>query len=69
MAVPFRSAAGLDVGGAVPLFQARLLNGPAPGPRFRQRYDLARDGRFLLNVPLVTRPPHRPSSRTGKPRS
>ena len=52
MAVPFRSAAGLDVGGAVPLFQARLLNGPAPGPRFRQQYNLARDGRFLLNLPL-----------------
>ncbi len=44
--------AGLDVGAAVPLFQARLLNSPAPGPRFRQQYDVTRDGRFLLNVPL-----------------
>ncbi len=52
MAVPFRSAAGLDVGAAVPLFQPNLVNGPAPAQRFRQQYDVARDGRFLLNVPL-----------------
>ena len=53
MAVPMRSASTLDVGAAVALFQARMLNGPAPGPRFRQQYDVARDGqRFLLNVPL-----------------
>ena len=31
MAVPLRSATRLDVGDAVPLFQARLLNGPAHG--------------------------------------
>ncbi len=53
MAVPLGNGARLDVGTAVPLFQARLLNGPAPGPRFRQQYDVARDGqRFLLNMPL-----------------
>jgi hypothetical protein len=52
MAVPFRSAARLDVGDAVPLFQAHLVNGPAPAQRFRQQYDVARNGRFLLNVPL-----------------
>ena len=53
MAVPVRSATSLDVGAAVPLFEAHLLNGPTYGPGFRSQYDVARDGqRFLLNVPL-----------------
>ena len=50
---PVRSATSLDVGAAVPLFEAHLLNGPTYGPGFRSQYDVARDGqRFLLNVPL-----------------
>ena len=53
MAVPVRSGTRLDVGAAVPLFEAHLLNGPTLGPGFRHQYDVARDGqRFLLNVPL-----------------
>ena len=53
MAVPVRSATGLDVGDAVPLFEVHLLNGPANAPRSRHQYDVARDGqRFLLNVPV-----------------
>jgi hypothetical protein len=53
MAVPVRSATRLDVGAAVPLFEARLLNGPAPSPIIRHQYDVAHDGqRLLLNVPL-----------------
>ena len=52
MAVPLGNATSLDVGAPVPLFQARLLNGPATAQRFRQQYDVARDGRFLLNMPL-----------------
>jgi Tol biopolymer transport system component len=50
MAVPVRSATTLDVGAAVPLFEAHLLGG---GLGLRLQYDVARDGqRFLLNVPL-----------------
>ena len=53
MAVPVRSATRLDVGDAVPLFEAHLLNGPANAAGTRHQYDVARDGqRFLLNVPL-----------------
>jgi Tol biopolymer transport system component len=53
MAVPVRSATRLDVGAAVPLFEAHLLNGPSTAPGIRAQYDVARDGqRFLLNVPL-----------------
>jgi Tol biopolymer transport system component len=50
MAVPVRSATSLDVGAAVPLFEAHLLQG---GLGIRLQYDVARDGqRFLLNVPV-----------------
>jgi eukaryotic-like serine/threonine-protein kinase len=50
MAVPLSSSTGLDVGDAVPLFEAHLLEG---GLGVRLQYDVARDGqRFLLNVPL-----------------
>ena len=53
MAVPVRSATRLDVGAAVPLFEAHLLGGPANAAGSRHQYDVARDGqRFLLNVPL-----------------
>ncbi len=37
---------------AVPLFQARLLNGPAPGALQAAVRRGARRQRFLLNVPL-----------------
>ena len=55
MAVPVmipRGTTALDVGAAVPLFEPRVLNGPGPALGFRQQYDLARDGRLLLNVPV-----------------
>jgi Tol biopolymer transport system component len=52
-AVPIAGAIAPDVGPAVPLFEARMLNGPAIPIGFRQQYDVARDGqRFLLNVPI-----------------
>jgi serine/threonine protein kinase len=52
-AVPIAGAIAPDVGAAVPLFEARMLNGPAIPTGFRQQYDVARDGqRFLLNVPI-----------------
>ena len=53
MAVPLRSTTTLDVDDAVPLFEAHLLNGPGNQAGFRHQYDVARDGRFLLNVPLA----------------
>jgi Tol biopolymer transport system component len=43
---------GLEFGRAAPLFEAALLGGPAPAPPFKQQYDVASDGRFLLNVPV-----------------
>ena len=55
MAVPVMIPSGataLDVGAAVSLFEARLLNGPGPAEGFRQQFDVARDGRLLLNVPV-----------------
>ncbi len=53
MAVPIKSDAAVEVGTAVPLFEARMLNGPNPAVGFRVQYDVTRDGqRFLLNVPL-----------------
>jgi Tol biopolymer transport system component/predicted Ser/Thr protein kinase len=53
MAVPVTSRGSrLEGGTAVPLFQASLLGGPQPLIPFRQQYDVTRDGRFLLNVPV-----------------
>jgi hypothetical protein len=53
MAVPLKGTTALEVGAAVPLFEPRLLNGPAGGPGLRAQFDLAADGqRLLLNVPL-----------------
>ncbi len=53
MAVLIKGDTALEVGAAVPLFEAHLLNGPNAGVGFKQQYDVARDGqRFLLNVPL-----------------
>lgn len=53
MAVPIAGDSALEIGTAVPLFKARLLNGPVIATGFRAQYDVARDGqRFLLNVPL-----------------
>jgi Tol biopolymer transport system component len=57
MAVPITGASAPDAGAAVPLFEARMLNGPTIPAGFRQQYDVARDGqRFLLNVPLEEAP-------------
>jgi Tol biopolymer transport system component len=57
MAVPITGASAPDVGAAVPLFEARMLNGPSVPVGFRHQYDAARDGqRFLLNVPLEETP-------------
>jgi dipeptidyl aminopeptidase/acylaminoacyl peptidase len=53
MAVPVAGGAALEVGSAVPLFRAQMLNGPAAAVGFRAQYDVTPDGqRFLLNVPV-----------------
>jgi hypothetical protein len=53
MAVPVVSrGSGLEFGAIAPLFEASLLGGPAPIIPLRQQYDVASDGRFLLNVPV-----------------
>jgi hypothetical protein len=50
MAVPVRSATRLDVGAAVPLFEAHLAGS---GLASRGQYDVTGDGqRFLINVAL-----------------
>ena len=52
-AVPIKGETAVETGTAVPLFEARMLNGPNPGVGFRPQYDVTRDAqRFLLNAPL-----------------
>ncbi len=56
MAVPIAGEVAPNVGAAVPLFEARMLNGPTIPTGFRQQYNGTRDGqRFLLNVPVEER--------------
>ena len=58
MAVRVTGDAALEIGASTPLFQPQLLNGPRVGIGLRAQYDVARDGRFLLNVPVGdTSPP------------
>ena len=58
MAVPM-AAKGitLEAGIPVPLFQTRIVGGGNNLPGFRQQYDVARDGRFLINVALESDAP------------
>jgi serine/threonine protein kinase/Tol biopolymer transport system component len=57
MAAAIAGDVALDIGAPVPLFTPGLLNGPVVGVGFRAQYDVARDGRFLLNVPVGDPPP------------
>jgi len=57
MAAPIGSGSDSRVGMPVPLFQARLLGGPAVAVGVLAQYDVAADGRFLLNVPLTAATP------------
>jgi serine/threonine protein kinase len=52
MAARITGDAAVEVGAIVPLFTPNLLNGPNVGVGYRAQYDVARDGRFLLNVPV-----------------
>ena len=42
----------LEVGRPVALFQPRIVGGGASQPGYRQQYDVAPNGRFLINVAL-----------------
>ena len=46
----------LDVGKPVSLFQPRIVGGGASQPGYRQQYDVAPNGRFLINVTLDSVP-------------
>lgn len=51
MAVPIASSGGaLQPGLPAPLFQPRIALGGTPVVGFLQQYDVAPDGRFLINV-------------------
>ena len=47
----------LDIGPAAPLFQPPIVGGGSNIVGRRQQYDVARDGRFLINVTLQEIPP------------
>jgi hypothetical protein len=49
--------ATLDVSAPVELFRPRIVGGFAARVGFRQEYDVAPDGRFLINVQLESAPP------------
>jgi len=57
MAVRVTGDAALEIGASIPLFKPQLLNGPTVGIGLRAQYDVARDGSFLLNVPVGDTPP------------
>lgn len=52
----FIPSARSPVGPANPLFRARLAGGPTTTVGFTAQYDVTRDGRFLLNVPVAEPP-------------
>ena len=57
MAVPISGTTTLEVATPVPLFNVRLLGGPATVTGFRAQYDVTADGkRFLLNLPVDETP-------------
>jgi hypothetical protein len=40
------------LGSPVPLFELQMLNGPRPALGYGTSFDVAKDGRFLVNVPV-----------------
>ena len=51
-----QTSTGLEVGPEVPLFEANMLNGPVFAQGFKAQYDIAPDGRFLMNSMLDPSP-------------
>jgi Tol biopolymer transport system component len=56
MATPIQPGAASPVGVPTPLFRTRLAGGPTSTVGFTAQYDVTRDGRFLLNVPVADPP-------------
>jgi hypothetical protein len=42
----------IKIGVPAPLFEANMLAGPTPRYGYAAQWDIAPDGRFLLNVPV-----------------
>ena len=51
MGVPIGNGPALEIGAPVPLFEAPLLGNPALRRGYAAQFDVAPDGRLLLNVP------------------
>jgi hypothetical protein len=52
MGVPNGNGPAPEIGAAVPLFEAHQLGGPAARLGYGAQFDVARDGRLLLNLPV-----------------
>jgi hypothetical protein len=52
IAVPVLSSQPFALGPPVPLFELQMLNGPRPAVGYGTQFDVAKDGRFLVNVPV-----------------
>ena len=52
MAVPVLSTQPFAIGSPIPLFSIRMLSGPTPVIGYRAQFDVAKDGRFLMNLPV-----------------
>jgi hypothetical protein len=52
MGVPIRTGPAPEIGAAVPLFEARPLGSPAARVGYGAQFDVAPDGRLLLNMPV-----------------
>ena len=50
MAVPVKSDPELEISAPVSLFEPHLLSGPLPALGYGAQWDVAADGRFLMNV-------------------
>ena len=53
MAATVKGGSTLEIGAPRRLFQARTLGGSQTMLGFKQQYDVAPDGRFLMNVPVA----------------
>jgi serine/threonine protein kinase/Tol biopolymer transport system component len=51
MGVPIKSGSSLDIGAAVPLFEIPVVGGASSRVGYLAQWDVAPDGRFLVNVP------------------
>jgi hypothetical protein len=51
MGVPIESGSSLGIVAAVPLFETQMLGGAPARLGYLAQWDVAPDGRFLVNVP------------------